>query len=133
MSAIDTLITNRITGAKYNFTDLNRVEIAFEHLQERLNNEFGFNLSLVTKTDWTRNDLGQKGAQILMEQYRQNVIDIRAAITQRESTPQTPDSIRFLTYKQANEIEKILIDVEDALNRMELTFFYSNEITSGEG
>lgn len=126
------LVYDRIAGAYYNASDLNRVENNMEYLEQKLN-DFGFNISLTIKTDWIRNDLGQLGAQALMEQYRQNVVHIRATIMQQASTPQTPNSIRFLTYQEANDIEKILADVEGSLNRMVNTFFYSNEVTSGEG
>lgn len=133
MSVIDTLVTGRVAGAKYNCTDLNRVETAFEYLRDKMNGQFGFNLNLTIKKNWTRNDLAQVGAQSLMEQYRQNVVKIRAAITQKAETPQAPDSMRFLTWAKANDIEKILQDVEWLLNKMQAAFLYSGEIYSGEG
>lgn len=133
MSAIDTLITNRGAGSKYNYTDLNRVEAAFEWLRDRLNQDFGFNLSMTTKTDWTRQDLGQLGAQILMEQYRQNLVKIRGAITQKVETPQSPDSMRFLLAQEANDIELILIDIEELLNKMPHAWKHGGTCNSGQG
>ena len=133
MSVIDTLVTNRAAGAKYNYTDLNRVETAFEYLRDKLNGQFGFNLSLTIKKDWTRTDLGQLGAQSLMETYRQNLVTIRGAIAQMETTPQAPDSMRFLTWAKANDIEKILVDVESLLNKMPAAFRYSGTFYSGQG
>jgi hypothetical protein len=132
VSVIDTLVTNRQAGAKYNCADLNRVESAFEYLGDKMNGEFGFNLSLNIKKDWTRNDLGQLGAQNLMEQYRQNLVKIRGAITMMERTPQAPDSMRFLWWYESNDIEQILIDMEDSLNRMQLSFPYCGEAYCGE-
>lgn len=133
MSVIDTLVTNRTAGAKYNYTDLNRVENAFKYLRDKMNGEYGFNLDLIIKTDWTRNDLGQLGAQSLMEQYRQNVVKIRGAIMMMKSTPQTPESMRFLTWAKANDIEKILVDVEELLNKMPAAYRHSGMFHAGQG
>ena len=118
MSIIESLVTDRGSGTKYNASDLNRVNEAFVYLRDKMNGQYGFNLSLTIKTDWTRNDLGQLGARTLMEAYRQNVVKIRAAIAQRESAPAVPDSMRFLTVQEANDIEKILQDTEWLLDRM---------------
>lgn len=133
MSVIDTLVTNRTAGAKYNYMDLNRVETAFEYLRDKMNGQFGFNLSLTIKKDWARTNLGQLGAQSLMEQYRQNLVAIRGAIAQMESTPQAPDSMRFLTWTKANDIEKILVDVETLLNKMPFAVRHSGSLNSGQG
>lgn len=133
MSVIDTLVTNRGSGAKYNASDLNRVETAFEYLRDKMNGTYGFNLSLVIKTDWARTDLGQLGAQTLMETHRQNLVKIRGAIARMESTPQAPDSMRYLTWAKANDIEKILQDVEWLLDRMPHAWRHSGTTTAGRG
>lgn len=131
MSVIDSLITNR-TGGFYNHTDLNRVEQAFEYLRDKMNGEYGFNLDLTIKTDWNMADLAQAGAYSQMEAYRQNVAKIRSAITVTNDTPETPSTMRFLTAKQANDIEKILQAVEVLLDNISAAWFYSGEIYSGE-
>lgn len=132
MSVIETLVTNRGAGASYNALDLNRVNEAFVYLRDKMNGEFGFNLDLFIKTDWTRYDLGQIGAQSLMEAYRQNVVKIRAAITQRATTPQAPSSMRFLNHQGANDIERILQDVEWLLVNAAAAWHFSGEIYGGE-
>ena len=131
MSVIDSLITNR-TGGFYNHTDLNRVEQAFEYLQNKMNSEYGFNLALTIKTNWTMADLAQVEARSAMETYRQNVATIRSALTLPAETPETPSTMRFLTAKEANDIEKILQAVEVLLNNISAAWFYSGEIYSGE-
>lgn len=131
MSVIDSLITNR-TGGFYNHTDLNRVEQAFEYLRDKMNGEYGFDLNLVIKTNWTMADLAQTGAYTAMEAYRQNIATIRNAITMPTGTPETPSTMRFLTAKEANDIEKILQAVEVLLNNISAAWFYSNDIYSGE-
>lgn len=131
MSIIDSLITNR-TGGFYNHTDLNRVEQAFEYLQNKMNSEYGFALNLTIKTNWTMADLAQTGAYTAMEAYRQNIATIRNAITVTADTPQTPVGMNKLTAKQANDIEKILQAVEVLLNNISAAWFYSGELYSGE-
>lgn len=123
------MITDRLPGAKYGYSDLNRVESQIEYLQNRLNSDFGFAISLTTKTDWSRNGI-QNRTQ--MERYRQNVAAIRAVIAVYQSTPQTPDSMRFLTAQKANDIERILQDIDTLLNNTEATWVYSGEIYGGE-
>lgn len=124
------MITDRLPGAKYGFTDLNRVEAKIAELQNRLNADFGFAISLVTKTDWSRIDIPRRAQ---MERYRQNVAAIRAAIAVYQTTPQTPDSIRFLTAQEANDIERILQDIDMLLNNTEAAWVYCGESYSGEG
>ena len=128
MSIIDSLVTNR-TGGYYNVSDLNRVEQAFEYLQTKMNGEYGFNLNLTIKTDWTKSD---NITESNIEAYRQNVATIRSAITVTNDTPDTPSTMRFLTAKEANDIEKILQAVEVLLDNISAAWFYSGEIYSGE-
>ena len=128
MNIIDTLITNR-TGGVYNISDLNRVEEAFEYLRDKMNNSYGFNLAIPTKTNWTNTD---NVIHSDMERYRQNVAKIRDAIAMPVGTPQTPASMNKLTAKEANDIEKILQAVEVLLDNISAAWFYSNEIYSGE-
>ena len=128
MNIIDTLITNR-TGGVYNISDLNRVEEAFEYLRDKMNNSYGFNLAIPTKTNWTNTD---NVIHSDMERYRQNVAKIRDAIAMPVGTPQTPASMNKLTAKEANDIEKILQAVEVLLDNISAAWFYSGEIYSGE-
>lgn len=128
MNVIDTLITDR-TGGLYNASDLNRVEEAFSYLQNKMNSEYGFNLALTIKTDWTQSD---NITASNIEAYRQNAATIRGALAMPTGTPQTPFSMNKLTAKQANDIEKILQAVEVLLNNISAAWLYSNEIYAGE-
>lgn len=129
MNIIDALITNR-TGGYYNISDLNRVETAFEYLRDKMNNSYGFNLAIPTKTNWTNTD---NVIHSDMERYRQNVAKIRDAIAMPVGTPPTPASMNKLTAKQANDIERILQDVEQMLNNIAHTWRHSGVNNSGQG
>ena len=124
------MITNRLPGAKYGYSDINRVEAKIAELQNSLNADFGFAISLDTKTNWARTDIPQRAQ---MERYRQNVAALRAVVAAYQTTPQTPDSMRFLTAQEANDIERILQDIEQLLNNTEAAWIYCGESYSGEG
>lgn len=52
------------------------------------------------------------------EQYLSNVQKIRSTLSVFTSTPKTPKSMRLLNHTMANDIEKILLDVETVLTNM---------------
>lgn len=124
MSLLDGMVTNRTqsdvtaknSNGTYNYTDLNRVESAVSTLQTALN-DAGCNLNLTVKTDWPITDTP---TQSDMERYRSNVSAIRAALTALSTTPAVPTSMRFLTFQGANNIEKILMDVDTLLQSLGL-------------
>jgi len=127
MSVIDTLITNRASGAYYNTTDLNRVCEAVQYIADRLN-QAGYSTPTAPKTDWTIYDIPM-AAQ--MERYLQDVATLRAALT-IGPVPPGPADMDDLTVDGANNIERILVAVEDALNRMVAAWYYSGDLYSGE-
>lgn len=128
MSIMDELIFNRVEPGKYDWQDFNRVGEAVEYILARLTS-VGCMTDVNAKTDWDRSDVQTRAE---MAQYLQNVRNLRAELTMLESTPQTPETMRFLTYQSANAIEKILFNIDDALNRMPLSFWGCNEIGCGE-
>lgn len=116
-------------GSYYNASDLNRVGAAFAYLRDKMNGEYGFDLHLTNKTDWTTSDIPM---QSQIDAYLQNVVDIRGAFVLPTGTPQAPSSMRFLTAEQANDIEKILQTVESMLDLIKQAWHYSGENYSGE-
>ena len=103
----------------YNHTDLNRVESAVAELAEELC------LPLKTKTDWTNWD---KPKQSAMERYVRNVKVLRDNAPCFADTPKAPNSAVKLTYTKANDIEKILTDVNKTIPIM----FRSDELFCDE-
>ncbi len=123
-----TLITDRGPGTFYNVSDLNRIGEAVRYLAERFT-LLGYAVSVAPKTDWTEDNVPTRKQ---LETYRQNIVELRRQLTVMQSTPKTPETMRFLDYLKANDIERILLAVEDTLRRLEKTFWYSGEIYSGE-
>lgn len=115
----------------YNASDLNRVDAALEDLAAQLR-AVGYALpgfATVRTGLWTVEDIPTASK---MAQYLTNVTAVRDAITALDSTPPVPESMARLTYIGANNIERILLDVEDVLGRLRLSWFYSAEISAGE-
>lgn len=121
------LITDR-KGGFYNASDLNRVGAAVEYLAERLNSA-GYLIAVTPKTNWT---IGDTHDITDMDSYLANVAEIRAALSVLPSTPNLPENMRFIMYEQANDIEKVLKDVDWLINNMIAAFYYSGELYSGE-
>jgi hypothetical protein len=85
----------------YNYTDLNRVETAVAELSSALG------LELTTKTDWTMWDIP---TQADMTRYLSNVERIRNAVWSGVDLPDVPRRMDNLTYEDANNIERILLE-----------------------
>ena len=157
MSVIDTLVTDRteadvsryselrdkgwaamttaeraewVAGMKgaYNASDLNRVASAMAYLSQRFASA-GYSVPVSSPTDWANGDIPRKDD---LDAYLDDLRRIRAALAVMDTTPSAPGSMDYLTWAKANDIEKILVDVDDALGRLLLSPFYSGEIYSGE-
>lgn len=112
----------------YNHTDLNRVEEAVQYLADRLTAN-GFRFYPEVKTSWTPTDYPSEKD---MERYYGNVKAIRGLISVYSTTPPAPTTDKRLNYQMANDLEKILVDVNDLLDKMEKTWLYSGDIFCGE-
>lgn len=112
----------------YNASDLNRVGSAVAYVAGRLNG-YGYAVTVNPKLDWTVSDIPTAGQ---MAAYLADVAALRGAIAVMASTPPTPDSASGLTWREANNIEKILTDVDELLTRMAAAWFYSGDLYAGE-
>lgn len=128
MSIIDTLITDR-TGGYYNAADLNRVENAVAYLTNRLHTA-GYSVNATAKRDWTVNDIP---TVTQMTAYLADITAIRNSLSVFSSTPATPSDMDGLTVQEANDIEKILLDVEDLITKMIAAYRHSGTFQAGEG
>lgn len=114
----------------YNASDLNRVGGALNYLRDRLTaagylggNEF------TAVTSWT---LSQIPTAEQFTYYLKAVETIRAAMSQKATTPETPEDVGSLDFEGANAIERILLDIEELINKMLAARYYVGELYSGE-
>lgn len=136
MSIIDTLITDRTQTdvdagnekGSYQASDLNRVGAAMNYVAERLLSA-GYDPHIHPKTDWT--DAEWPTPQT-MTRYLSDLEELRRQFAVLASTPQVPADMAGLTVKEANDIEKILEDIDLLLTNAAQAWFYSVELFSGE-
>ena len=112
----------------YNASDLNRVGNAVTYVAGRLT-DAGYFVPVSPKIDWTDSDIPKESD---MQTYLEDVEILRSALTVLPETPEVPEDMEGLTYEEANDIERILLAVDDLITKMINSYFYSNEIFSGE-
>ena len=112
----------------YNYTDLNRVEDAVYYLAVRLR-EHGYRADIGETKTWDMNSVPTLAD---MNRYLENVRVIRNAFSTMTSTPYVTDSMKGFTFKEANDIEQILLDVNRLLENMISVWFFGGDIYSGE-
>ena len=123
-----TLITDRGPGTFYNVSDLNRVGEAVRYLAERFTG-YGYAVTVNPKTDWTEDNVPTRKQ---LEPYRRNIAELRRQLTVMAATPETPETMRALNYVKANNIERILQDIDTIITNMEQAWFFSGDLYAGE-
>ena len=127
-SEIDALITNHTAADHYAYRDYNRVGAAVAYVAGLLNTDYGFNVAVTAKHDWTAADIP---TQSDIDRYLVDIQTCRTAFQQLASTPVAPTVMRY-NVDTANAIEKILMDADDSIRRLKLGLLYSGEIGCGE-
>lgn len=112
----------------YNAVDLNRVGNAINYVAGRLRSA-GNEIKVSPKTDWSRVDIPTTGQ---MDHYLEQVRKVRDVLTVYQTTPLAPSDMVDLTYGQANDIEKILLDVNELITNAIAAYYYSGELYGGE-
>lgn len=136
MSILDSLITDRTqtdvdamnAKGSYNAADLNRVQEAMHYLADRFS-IYGYVVTLHDIREWTKVDIP---TQSDLDAYLEDLAALRSVLEMAETTPDAPESMDFLTYVEANNIEQILVDIDALLDRVAASWFYSGEIYCGE-
>lgn len=133
---ISTLVTDRTAAdvsaindkGTYNASDLNRVGAAMAYLADRFAAQ-GYAVYVSPKTDWTAEDVMSASD---VSKYLDDLAALRAAFTVLSTTPSVPEDMSGLTYQEANDIEKILEDIDRLLTNAAQAWFYSGDVYSGE-
>lgn len=120
----------------YNASDLNRVGAAMNYVADRLR-AAGYDPNISPKTDWKDEDWVDQAAQAV---YLGDLSELRKQFAMMKSTPEVPPRILAtgintndgLTYTWANNIEKILEDVDYLLTQSMQSRFFSGDLFSGE-
>lgn len=122
-------ISNKTKKGYYNYDDLNRVQEAVKYIYDLLTG-YGYSIILSDLPKWSENDT-PTSAQ--MESYRTNISNLRSVVTVLKTTPETPGSMVRLTYEQANDIEKILEDLNTIVESLSMIFIRSGSTLAISG
>lgn len=119
-----------LSGMKgaYNASDLNRVGEAVLYVAGRLN-AAGNTVFVSPRTDWTREDIPTPAQ---MAHYLEQVRTIRGVLAVGETTPAVPADMDGLTWAEANDIEKILVDIDRLITNTIAAYCYSGDLYGGE-
>ena len=112
----------------YNATDFNRVGAAMQAVANRFN-RLGYVVSVSPKVNWTETDVPNT-AEIAL--YLSDLAILREVFAVMRTTPAVPADMDGLTYEEANNIEKILEDINFLLNGSAQAWYYSEDVFSGE-
>lgn len=114
----------------YNASDLNRVSAVLNYLKERLS-EAGYldDASFNVREDWQKNEIPTAAD---FSEYIGAVAAVREALTHYPTTPHTPANNGSLDFQGANDIEKILIDIDELTTKMLNARYFSGDLFSGE-
>lgn len=112
----------------YNAVDLNRVGNAVNYVAQRLE-QYGYQVQVSPKIDWTMADIPYPPA---MTDYLNNVSVIREALAVMPTTPPVPEDMEALNYIEANNIERILLDVNTLIDNMIAAWIYCGTVYCGE-
>lgn len=124
-------VTSKRTKGNYNSSDLNRIEEWSEYLKNLLE-EFGYHTSFVTKTDWEIG-LGKPNMTSEINRIKNNLQKLKDTFYDIPGTPPVPSTDRLaINYVEANDIEKIMEDLDLYISKVESAFRYADFFIAGE-
>lgn len=118
-------VNNDTSKSYYNYNDYNRIEKWCEYLADTLNS-YNYSVNINVKTNWNRKNFPSESE---MERIRQNVNRLKEAYF---SFTQIPKNLEYMTIEQANDIEKILYEIDYILAGMENNFVYCGVAGCGQ-
>ena len=114
----------------YNVSDLNRVGLALNVIRDRLAaTGYVSPNAYNAKADW---ETGDTFTASDVAYYLAAVKTVREAVTQYKTTPPAPTDSGALDYVEANNIERILLDVNHIIDNLTAAFFFLGDVQSGE-
>lgn len=124
MSIIDTLVTDRVPGATYDWQDMNRVAEAMEYVAGRLR-AYEYDIE-VSPQRFTHDDFPSPA---VFANYLGQLGKLRGVLMLPITTPPVPGVSAerpYMTVQEANDIERILAAIEKTINQVVGAFRRSN-------
>ena len=104
------------------------MESAVVFVARRLS-ESGYFVSPEVKLSWSVKDHPTKAD---MNRYFGNIALLRSKLPLYSTTPKTPTTSKKLDYLVANDIEKILSDLDRQIAAINQSWYYAGDVFSGE-
>lgn len=114
---------------RYAASDMNRVENAVAALSTRFVEAGYLDTSLTVKTNWNQFSVPTRTD---MTRYLGNVATLRSLVPVYPETPTAPRIDQKFNFERANDIEKILLDIDEIMTSIPLSWYFAGEIVSGE-
>ena len=118
-------IVNDTVKGQYNYTDFNRIESWCKYIADTLNNN-GYLIMIVTKTDWNMNSYHTYSD---LERIRKNIETLKKAFF---CYTKVPENLKKMTYQKANELERVIYELDYFIKCMENNFVYSGVCGAGQ-
>lgn len=113
----------------YNASDMNRVGEAVQYIADRLIAE-GYAPRVSPKTDWTMTDLVRQSD---WSAYLDDVRELRRKLAMLPTTPEITDAMYGgIDHAGANDVERILVDLDFLITNMIQSYVYVGEVFAGE-
>ena len=112
----------------YNHTDMNRVESAVAFIANRLL-QAGIYVVPIVHPEW---HVGDQPTREDMERYYDNIALLRSALPLYTTTPTAPTTSKRLDYLAANDMEKILADIDRQITAIQQSWYYAGDVFTGE-
>ena len=112
----------------YNYEDMNRVESAVVFSANRLK-ETGHFVDPVIHPEW---HLGDYPTKEDMTRYFGNIALLRDLLPLYPTTPKAPTTGKKMDYLVANDIEKILSDIDRQVSAINQSWYYAGDVFTGE-
>ena len=112
----------------YNYEDMNRVESAVVFIANRLG-ESGYFVAPVVHPEW---HLGDHPTKADMDRYFGNIALLRSILPLYSTTPTAPTTGKKMDYLAANDIEKILSDIDRQITAINQSWYYAGDVFTGE-
>lgn len=132
---LDSLVFDRTqadvdTGTKkgrYNTADMNRVGEAVAYIRDMFL-DYGYMISVNPRVDWTELDIPRRSD---MAAYLRNVVLVGDLIVFSRNPPVLPNTLEGMSFRTANNIEKLLHDLGVAAEKIPAAWFQCGQVESG--
>ena len=121
-------VKNKTNKGYYNISDLNRVEEWCRYLGDLLT-YYNYRVDITTKTNWKLTDMLTVSE---MERIRKNIALLKSTYLNVPQNLPVPNNLNPINISKANDIERILEGINNAIINMEKQFVYNGVANVGQ-